>query len=265
MKHILLNYHLEFNNNSYKYMPTNADLFEMSEDWRIHENDEDYTFYLEKHLLNLSTYNSIPNNHINYLINLKQSGFEPKVIYDIGSSVLNWTNITKQIWPDAKIFLFDAFQPAEFLYKDFEYHIGVLSDKNDKIVKFYQNNFLPGGNSYYREIFNGGKFFPEDIYIEKVTKTLDTVVEERGFPLPDFIKIDVQGSEIDIINGGKNTINNAKRMIVELQHIEYNLGAKMYQESLEIIKELGWSCCDPLFTNNGPDGDYGFINNFNKN
>ena len=31
------------------------------------------------------------------------------------------------------------------------YHMGVLSDEDSKEVKFYINDTLPGGNSYYKE------------------------------------------------------------------------------------------------------------------
>jgi len=215
---------------------------------------------LQEHLFNLSKEKHLPDNHIEYLCKLKREGFEPKVIYDIGSCVLHWTTYAKQIWPEAKIILFDAFEPAEFLYNGYDYHIGVLSNKDDYVVKFYQNDDFPTGSSYYREIYNGGDYFPENKFIEKKTKTLDTIVKERGFPLPDFIKIDVQGSELDVLYGGEETLKNSSRMIVELQHVEYNKGAKMCDESVKIIEELGWTCTDPLFQNNGCDGDYGFIN-----
>jgi len=216
----------------------------------------DLNIFLE----NLNKEQPIPSNHVKYLLKLKKSGFEPKVIYDIGSCVLHWTNIAKKLWPNAKIILFDAFQPAEFLYSGYDYHIGVLSNVDNNIVRFYQNDFHPGGNSYYREIgCKFGDFFPEDKYIEMKTMTLDTIVKERGFPLPDFVKIDVQGAEIDIINGGINTINNASRLIVELQSVEYNKGALLANQSLGIIENLGWKCTDPLFQNNGSDGDYGFV------
>lgn len=216
---------------------------------------------LEAYLQNFSNVFHIPHNHIQYLQRLKDSGFEPKVIYDIGSCVLHWTKVARKLWPNATIILFDAFQPAEFLYKGYDYHIGVLSNNDNDIVKFYQNEYNPGGNSYYREIgFDDGKYFPKDKYIEMKTRTLDSIVKERGFPLPDFVKIDVQGSEVDILQGGLETCKNAKRMIVELQHIQYNLGAPTSDKSLKIIENMGWICTDPLFQNNGPDGDYGFIN-----
>ena len=128
------------------------------------------------------------------------------------------------------------------------------------IILLNSINYHPGGNSYYREIgCRNGFFFPENKYIEMKSMTLDTIVKERGFPLPDLIKIDVQGAEVDIIKGGLNTINNAKRLIVELQHNEYNQGALKVDQSLPIIEGLGWKCTDPLFQNNGVDGDYGFV------
>ena len=122
---------------------------------------------LNTFLYNLSNQQLIPTDHVNYLIKLKNDGFEPKVIYDIGSCVLHWTKIAKKLWPNAKIILFDAFQPAEFLYSGYDYHIGVLSNVDNNIVKFYQNDYHPGGNSYYREIgCRNGFFFPENKYIE---------------------------------------------------------------------------------------------------
>ena len=216
---------------------------------------------LKKHLLSLSRENLIPHTHIQYLQNLKNNGFEPKVIYDIGSCALHWTKEAKKLWPDATYILFDAFSPVEFLYKGYDYHIGCLSDTNDNDVKFYQNDYLPGGNSYYREIGCDGKYFPEDKFVIKTTTTLERVVKKRKFPYPDFIKIDVQGSEVDIIKGGIDIIKNAKHLIVELQHTEYNKGALKSDVSLPLIEELiNFKCIAPLFSNNGCDGDYGFIN-----
>ncbi len=217
---------------------------------------------LKQHLENIALkYNSIPENHRRFLIHLKQSGFEPKVIYDIGACVTHWTQFAKLLWPDAKFILFDAFAPAEFLYKDYDYFVGVLSKTDNDIVKFYQNDYSPTGNSYYREIgCENGKYFPENQYIEMLTHKLDTIVKEKGFPLPDFVKIDVQGAELDIILGGLETLNNAQRMIVELQHVDYNQGAPKSFESLPFIENLGWKCDVPLFQNNGADGDYSFVN-----
>ena len=209
-----------------------------------------------KQLAEFSKLQLLPINHIEYLLKLKNMGFEPKVIYDIGSNVLHWTSIAKIIWPNAVIILFEAYPLLEILYGDYNYHIGCLSDTDNKVVKFYHNECNPGGNSYYKE---NSEYFTDNKYIEMKTSTLDGVVKQKKFPLPDLVKIDVQGAEIDILHGGINTIGNAQRLILELQTVEYNKGAKLVNESLPIIESMGWKCEDPLFCNNGPDGDYGFV------
>lgn len=202
------------------------------------------------------------HSHYNYLHSLKHNGFNPKVVYDIGACTLEWTNTAKAIWPDAKFIVFDAFTKVEELYKSsgLQYYIGVLSDSDEKTVKFYQNDSMPTGNSYYREIGCKDNWFPEDKYVECKTIRLDTIVHQNQFPNPDLVKIDVQGSEYDVITGGINTISNATHLIVEMQHVEYNQGAPKVDVTLPYIESLGWKCIAPLFCNNGPDGDYGFVN-----
>jgi len=214
---------------------------------------------IQNHLLQLSKINNFPPNHILYLQRLKASGFEPRVIYDIGACVLHWTNQARLLWPDATYILFDAFEEAGFLYKDggYRHFIGVLSDVTGKEVKWYQNTMMPGGNSYYRE--NNSSVFPENAFKVRTSCTLDDVVHKNQFPLPDLVKIDVQGCEKDIVVGGRETLKAAKHLIIEMQNTDYNLGAPKANETLPFIENfLEVKCVAPLFCDNGADGDYGF-------
>lgn len=216
------------------------------------------------YLQSLSDRNVIPFNHTQFLIKLKNTyNFEPKVVYDIGACVLHWTKNAKQLWPDAEYVLFDAFAPASFLYDGYKHHVGVLSDADDKIVKFYQNDTDPGGNSYYREVGHqlSSRVFPDDSCTSCSTRSLDSVIAERNFPLPDLIKIDVQGAEKDIIAGGIKAMAHAKVLIVEMQDSLYNQGAPMAHETLPYIESLGWTCIAHKFCDNGPDADYAFVRN----
>jgi len=217
---------------------------------------------VNKHLYELSLQDRFPITHVQHLKRMKNEGFEPKVIYDIGSCVLHWTKEANKLWPDAKIILFDAYEKVEFLYSSYDYYLGVLTDKDNKIVEFYQNDYFPGGNSYYKEIGSpsADKIFNQQHMKKKVGFTLDTIVNGKKFPLPDLVKIDVQGAEVDIINGGLNTLKDCMYLIVELQNEQYNQGALLAEESINLIEKRGFKCTDPLFCNNGPDGDYGFTN-----
>lgn len=186
-------------------------------------------------------------------------GFEPKVIYDIGACSLGWAREARELWPEAKIILFDAYEPFEPFYKkhpEYDYHIGVLSNEDNNTVRFYISTIHPSGNSYYKE--HDDAVFPTARFVERKTITLDSVVSQRGFPLPDFIKMDTQGSEKDILEGAAETIKSVKHLIVEIQNDDYNLGAPKANVVIPYVESLGFTCVAPLFCDYGPDGDYGF-------
>ena len=211
-------------------------------------------------LLEISKQDWLPYNHFMYLRKLKENGFEPKVIYDIGSCVLHWTNKAKELWPNATYILFEGMREAEFLYSGYQYNMGILCDEDNKEIKFYKNVKEPGGNSYYREIGHpdSAKIFPDDGYVIEKGMTLDTIVKQKGFPLPDLIKMDIQGAEKDVLKGGQMVQSNAKHLIVEMQHVNYNDGAPGVNETGSYIESLGWTCCAPKFSVNYADADYGY-------
>ena len=121
---------------------------------------------------------------------------------------------------------------------------------------------LFGCNSHLREIGynNGGQVFPEDRFIALHTHTLDKVAKQQIFPYPDLIKIDVQGSELDILKGATTTLKYCKYLIVELQEIDYNKNAPKADVVIEYLNSIGYICIAPKFSNNGADADYAFVN-----
>lgn len=201
--------------------------------------------------------------HCAYLRQLKAGGFEPQVIYDIGACVLHWTTYARSLWPDARIIVFDAFDRAEFLYRrsGLEYHMGVLSDTDGRVVEFYQSDAQPGGNSYYREIGCGqlsAELFPIGSARTMVASTVDAVAAARGFPAPDLVKIDVQGCELDILLGAVRTFAATRHMIVEMQHTDYNEGAPREECTTPIITgRLGWTLVGQIQVAQA-DADYAF-------
>lgn len=226
-------------------------------------NDKNQLTKIEKRMFDLYESLSMPEAHTNILKKISET-FTPNVIYDIGASTLHWTKAAKNIWPNAEFCGFDAIEEAEKLYKskNIKYNIGVISDQDNKIVKFYENKENPAGNSYYKEMGhpNSVNVYPENSYIEKKAMTLETVVKRNSFLLPDLVKIDVQGAELDILKGGQTIINNAKYLIIELQNVEYNRGAPLENVTINFLNKNGWEIVESKFSNNGPDADYLFIN-----
>jgi FkbM family methyltransferase len=225
--------------------------------------------YYTDYYIRLYNDGSIPQQHIDYLYKIGES-YTPTIIYDIGAAVLHWTKEAKIVWPNANYYNFEAVLQVEEFYKEMNtnYALGVFSDQDNKELIFYNHPLYLGGNSYYKENI---KFSPaaKDIYNEaseekRTTFTIDTVAKMKEFPLPDMVKIDVQGAELDILKGMTYTLSNVKHLIVELQHVEYNIGAKQVEDSIPFIEDLGFKLITPpngnkYFCGNGPDADYHFI------
>lgn len=222
-----------------------------------------YTEYYRK----LYNDGKIPDDHTNYL---KKINYYPTVIYDIGSAVLHWTKEAKKVWPKSKIIAFEAVNKVEEWYKEYgiDYSIGLFSDVCDKELIFYCHPMYLGGNSYYKESekysLASKDIYTKDFEEKRITTTIDYTVKINNFPLPDLVKIDVQGAELDILKGMENTLINVKHLIIELQHVEYNIGAKLVDESMSFIESLGFELVptgndNKYFSGNGPDADYHFI------
>ena len=223
---------------------------------------------IKARLVELQNMKLLPESTVKYLYSMREEyGVYPGVIYDIGACVLHWTNEAVTVWPNADYYCFEAMPETAFLYN--RPHIkgsfnGVLSDRDGELVSFYQNTYHPGGNSYYRENVEvnpeAEQYFNESHRRDYITSTLDSVVSKFNFKLPDLIKMDVQGAELDIIRGAEMCLENARHLILELQVVEYNKGAPLHNEVIEYLATKNFFMVEGSpFSNAGPDGDYHFV------
>lgn len=205
------------------------------------------------HLEKVSMADLLPTAHSEYL---KTLDIEPKVIYDIGACVLHWTRKAKETWPAAEFYLLDAAQSVQpFLAKsNSEWAISVLSDTDGKVLDFYEDVNNPGGNSYYLETTGA---FTDQHKTRRITSTLDTLVKQNNWKTPDLMKVDVQGAEMDVLNGAKETIKQCNDIILECQHTDYNEGAPKIDQMIEYMNLIGFELVAEICRNEN-DGDYHF-------
>lgn len=175
----------------------------------------------------------------------KISNIPIKSILDIGAQIGIFADLCKNVWPDSKIVCIEANEQCEPYLKSLntEYYIEVLSD-SVKEVNFYTHlgSTIHTGNSYYKE---NTKFFTQGQYtiIKKVTITLNELLKGRSF---DLIKIDTQGSEIDIIKGGLEVCKTAEYILLEVALVEYNVGAPQYDDVISYMNSIGYEVFDVL-------------------
>ena len=183
-------------------------------------------------------FNSFYKHKLNSnLIELIKKGVKIKTVYDIGAYKGDFSNfLNKTTLKGKNFYLFEANEKNEKSLKklDFKYFIGVLSDRKKK-VKFYSKTH--SGDSYFLE---QTKFYDGLKAKTKITNTLDKVVKQNNLPFPNFIKIDTQGSEIDILKGAKRTISNCKLIYLECPIIEYNSGSPNLDQYIKYLNSINF-------------------------
>ncbi len=196
-------------------------------------------------------------------VNIVSNYFIPYRVLDIGANIGQFHSLFKKHYSYSYIFSIEASQECESELKKItnDYLIALLA-KDNSVYEFYSRKGDPTctGNSIYREMT---QFYSDDQVnvLEQEAMTLDNLfMRDSEF---DLIKIDTQGSELDIISGGKKLCSKAKGIILEVSLTQYNHGAPLYDEVISFMDNFGFKMTDVLdesFNHGSHQQDILFIN-----
>ncbi len=174
---------------------------------------------------------------------LKERGYYPRALLDIGAHIGTFTRGFLEVFPDCRPTLVE---PNPFCQDDlrklgFEQHAVAASDKSGQATLFLTKEWLQStGSSLYRE---NTQHFRDEVVIRQVVETrpIDDLFPGRQF---DFVKIDTQGAELDVLQGGETVLRNADYILVEVSLVDYNAGGAQAEAIFERLRTMGFRCCD---------------------
>ena len=173
---------------------------------------------------------------------VRDMDINPKAILDIGAHSGQFYGWAKRVWPNSFIWMVEANHLHErtlenlIRFSDDAYLIAALGDE-EREVTFYTRSDKPHteGNSYYKE--HNYWDIPQLVQESKMTlQKLDNLFEDDS--VFDIIKVDTQGSELDILRGGTDLVSRASAVILEVSFIPYNEGAPTDKETIEYMNEI---------------------------
>jgi len=191
-------------------------------------------------------------------------GFIPKKILDLGAWNGRWTNEVKKFWPDAHYTCIEAGEKhkGRLLHCANKVFIAVLGNENKK-VKMHLRQIRKGPDAtkvtYTKgsNIFGSAPTFPAYTSEERDMVTLESLVGADASY--DFIKQDVQGAELLVIQGAPEIFKRATYVLNEV-----NLYKDPNHPLMPDVKEMDLYMQSLGFNNNATIEDHGVNDQVDK-
>ena len=182
------------------------------------------------------------------------------VVFDIGANCGFFTVRILDHWPDAKIY---AFEPNQKLIQDMRSMLD-LNEIGEKVVcvqsaigesvgraVFYQNR-SPISSSLVRAKVAKRRIVKQS-YVD--VTSLNQFVARHAVREIDLLKIDVEGSERDVLKGAANVLGNVFLLVIEV-HPPF----ATVEEIQDTVKVHGFARAHDLERTGGSGNDLVFVN-----
>lgn len=176
-----------------------------------------------------------------FFYKMKRLGISIRDVFDVGAHDGSWTRSTKRLLPRSCRFV--LFEPNDshndYLKTTNEPYFNVLLSDSVRKVPWFGIGSL--GDSYYREV---GSTFASLSPRMRETTTLNLLVKQHALNVPNLLKVDTQGSELDIIRGSSDFISDVSIVLLECPLVEYNSGAPNIHDYLTEMSAWGFTPVD---------------------
>jgi len=197
------------------------------------------------------------NRNLKFTKSLVESGFfkpQPLVIMDVGARG-GFESFWSDLYADQVQFI--GFDPdteeCDKLSRDLDkntriYPVALHRDKTTKI--FYQTS-LPDASSFYQPNEAVVNRFLDHINLKVVkteempTQDADSFGREHGIEQIDFIKLDIEGAELDFLEGAEHLLGSTVLgMRLEVLFIDMRKGQPLFSEIEIFLRKKGFALFD---------------------
>ncbi len=171
------------------------------------------------------------------LKNMAQRGFSPALVLDIGAASGSWARLAAGVWPHARVFGVEpneanraALERTRAELPSFDYWLGLVGPEAKQRVEFRPQDV---DTSVLSETEG------EDTAVAKML-TVDELLEQQRLPAPDFVKLDVQGYELEVLRGASRALEQCQAILLEVSFRRFWRGAPVAHEVIAYLVERGF-------------------------
>jgi FkbM family methyltransferase len=169
------------------------------------------------------------------------------VIYDVGAHIGTWSLLAKAIFPSAQVHAFeplaehqDGFRKQFVGSKDVTLHPVALGSENTATL-FHVND--ASSSSSVLPLADACRMHFGLREVERVPIRLHCLDDYRTahqISLPDLIKLDVQGYELEALKGGSQCLRSAKAVLMEVSFVELYYGQPLFADVVRFMADHGF-------------------------
>jgi len=179
------------------------------------------------------------------LSDLRFAGYGPLTLLDIGAHIGGFTSKFLEIFPECVPTLIEPnpFCQDALAKLPYERHAVAASLKAGTAELFLTKAWAQStGASLYRE---DSDYFRDEVVTTRRVETarIDDLLAGRRF---DFVKIDTQGSELDVLRGGETVLRQADHILIEISLVEFNKGGAQAEAVFAELHRMGFRCVDAV-------------------
>ena len=155
------------------------------------------------------------------------------VVFDVGANTGNWTKMALDINPGSKI---HCFEPSQYTFSQLAIaglpnHVELnsfgLSNKNERSDLFIFDDGA-GINSLYPREGLQGYAIPSPYKKETIElRTLDAYCHENNIEQIDFLKLDVEGHELPVIEGANQMLRHLAIQMIQFEYGGCNIDSRI--------------------------------------
>ena len=174
------------------------------------------------------------------------AGRDIRSIYDVGANMGTWTLLAKAVIPQSAI---DAFEPLEAHVTEFRertaavegirVHTVALGSTNTRTA-LRVTDFTDASSLLPLTVASKSEHGLAEVdQIEVIVRRLDEYRVERELPLPDLIKLDVQGFELEVLRGAEQCLTHASAVVLEVSFVEYYENQCLFHDIVTFLAKHG--------------------------
>jgi FkbM family methyltransferase len=213
---------------------------------QLYKAFHEFDFYKKRQFLKGTKAHNLESKYLGcfeILQLIKQESQQINSIYDIGACIGTFSILATAFFPEATIHAFeplnDNFQKLECNTNDlksiFLHQLGLGSE--NKITDIYITNdsdsssILNPSTDEIKKYWNISVTNTQKIEVYK----LDDYICSKKIQMPELIKIDVQGYELEVLKGSAESLKSAKWLILEISFKELYEGQAFFHEIIHFM------------------------------